>query len=311
MNCELCPLKRSSIHNSRPDPFSLFVAPVAGGEGAEGEGADAEADELLNGVAEDRAHATDLALAAFGEDELEPRALGGGTQGRLEESCGGGTGDPTPTEIHAVGEHLEGLGIGTTADAGVVGPGHVVLRVGEAAGEGRVVGEEKEPGGVSVEAAHREHPAIQVPEAVVHGGAPRGVHPGGEETHGLVKGDDHALEPGADPEAVDEDDVAGGVHGRARRAHLAVIDGDPTSGDPALGLAARADPELREGAAKRPRTRRTQPASGRLPRANVIWPSHTTFPSTRAWPRRVPILLRRRTTSPSRRSWSPAITGRR
>ena len=47
-------------------------APFAGAEAAEVEAADAHADELEDVVAHDRAHAADLALAALGEDELEP-----------------------------------------------------------------------------------------------------------------------------------------------------------------------------------------------------------------------------------------------
>ncbi len=180
-----------TIQHSRPDPFGEVFgvgggkeAPVARGEGAEVEGADADADELEDVVAETGAHAADLALAAFGEDDLEPGALGGGA-------------------------------------------------------------------------------------------------------------------------------APGGVEGWAGRERQTAVDLDPAGGDPAFGLAARADPELGEGPAERPATGRRQRASGRLARANVIRPSHTTFPSTRAWPWRVPILLRRRTTSPSRRTWSPAVTGRR
>ena len=100
-----------------------------------------------------------------------------------------------------------------------------------------------------------------------------------------------------------------------RRGERSTAPADPHAPvrDPALRLAPRADAELRERAGERHRALRLrlQAGPGRSPSANVISPSHASFPSTSARPRRLPILLRIRSTSPSSRTWSPATTGRR
>ena len=94
---------------------------------------------------------------------------------------------------------------------------------------------------------------------------------------------------------------------RSRHAHA-------SGGDPAGRLFSRADPEFREGPGQGDAAlgrRAALQALAPSPRANVIWPSHATFPSTRPTPRRVPILLRSRITVASKSTWSPATTGRR
>ena len=77
-----------------------------------------------------------------------------------------------------------------------------------------------------------------------------------------------------------------------------------------VGLAGR---EGRDGAARHSLTGGAERTRSRScgPSANVIVPSTTTLPSTRATPCRTPIRLRSRRTSASMSTTSPGCTGRR
>src|SRR5512139_1378097 len=55
-----------------PHLLRLQLTPLARGEVAEVEAADADADELEDVVADRRAHPPDLAVLPLGEDDLEP-----------------------------------------------------------------------------------------------------------------------------------------------------------------------------------------------------------------------------------------------
>ena len=214
-------------------------------------------------------------------------------------------------EGQALPQCAQRLAIGDAHDARVVGLREVVPGRGELLAESVVVRQDEKPRGVPVEAPHGKDPPAHVPEGVIDGGPPARVRPGRDEALRLVKRDDHPRRVVADPALVHLDPVTGRVDPAGRRALEGAVDAHPAIRDPALGLAVRRDPELGEGAGERDGARRPQAVPGRSPRANVIWPSHTTFPSTRARPPRLPILLRRRSTSHSSRTWSPATTGRR
>ena len=306
--------REEAPHLLRPE-----LPPLARRQLAEVEPPDAHAHELDDLVPDRRAHPPDLAVLALGEDDLEPgRALA------LPDDAAGGATARGPEDPHlrrprhravverqALPQRAERLAVGNARDARVVGLRDVVLGGREALAEAVVVRQDEEPRGVAVEPADREDPAAHVAEGVVDGGPPAGVRPGRDEALRLVEGDDHPRRVVADPPAVHEDPVAGRVDPAGRPALEGAVDAHAAVGDPALGLAARRDAELGEGAGEGDGARRPQAGSGRSPRANVIWPSHTTFPSTRARPPRLPILLRRRSTSHSSRTRSPATTGRR
>ena len=269
-------------------------------------------------VADRRAHPPDLAVLPLGEDDLEPgRArlpgadAAGAPRGVPRTRTFAGRVERPVVEGQALPQGAERLVVRHAADARVVGLRDVVLGEVRRSPRRWSFVRIEQARGVAVEPADREDPAAHVAEGVVDGGPPAGVRPGRDEALRLVEGDDDPRRVVADPAAVHADPVAGRVDPAGRRALDGAVDADAAVGDPALGLAARRDAELGEGAGEGDGARRPQAGPGRSPRANVIWPSHTTFPSTRARPPRLPILLRRRSTSHSSITWSPATTGRR
>ena len=279
-------------------------APFAGGEIAQGERADRHPHQLDDVVSDGRAHAAHLAVLALGEDDLQPAAV------RAPDPSGAHLRRPGVAirrRGHALAQRAQSLHVRHAAHARVVRLRHVVTGIGEPMAQAVVVGEDEEAGGVAVEAPDREHPLADVAEEVVHSRPPAGIGPGRDVADRLVERDGDAFGVVAHPRAVHG-------HPRPRRIdaprgnehHLAAHRHPPVR-DPAARLAARADAELGEragqgqAACQRPVGGRGGP-SGRAPRrsharpggsspsANVIWPSHTTWPSTRATPRRLPIL---------------------
>ena len=262
-------------------------------------------------MADGRAHAPHLPVLSLGQDDLEP---GGSVPPGPQEA------DPGASGLRPVGEDqprtqgAQGRLLGNARHPGVVGLGHLVLRIGEAMAQAMVVREDEQAGGVAVEAADREDPASHVAEGGVDGGAAPGIDPGRQKAGRLVEGEDDPLGLVAHRAAVHRDPVASGVDPAVGGELDHSRHPDPPGRDPPDGLLPRADAELGEGPGEGDPARGGRGAAqapGASPRANVIWPSHTTFPSTRATPRRLPILLRRRTTVPSSITWSPATTGRR
>ena len=99
-------------------------------------------------MAEDGAHAAHLALAALGEDDLEPGAAGEGGAGErgrgepISRARAGRLTVPRPRSTPSRRARRVSA-VGEAADPGVVGPGDVVLGIGQAAAEGGVVGEDR------------------------------------------------------------------------------------------------------------------------------------------------------------------------
>ncbi len=120
------------------------VAPFAIGQIAEVHLADADALEGLHFEAHELTHAADLALSAFAEDESELAAFGAGDLGGAELPS---------VEFEAVAEEGEGLGRYLARDAHEVFFVDRALTADDRAGDGAVLGEHQEAGGVDVESS--------------------------------------------------------------------------------------------------------------------------------------------------------------
>src|SRR5688572_33225987 len=121
---------------------------------------------------------------------------------------------------------------------------HLVAGIGEAMAQAMVVGEDQEPGGVLVEAAHGEDPPVEVVEELVYGQPPAGVGPSGDVPDGLVERDRHALGFVPRADAVHRDGVPPRIDAARGDADHLPTNGHPAVLDPPLRLAARADAEL-------------------------------------------------------------------
>ena len=93
------------------------------------------------------------------------------------------------------------------AHPGVVGLRHLVAGIGEPMAEAMVVGEDQQAGGVLVEAPHREDPAVEPVQELVHGEPPAGIGAGRDVADRLVERDGHALGLVARADAVHGDHV--------------------------------------------------------------------------------------------------------
>jgi len=243
----------------------------AGGELTEGAGWDvkdqcsvADATNLFNVVADLFEHLAKLAVAAFGEGDLEPRVLATTDLldlcGLREDAVATAAADlveAAAVDHDAAAELVDGLVGGCAGDFDEVGFFYSSGGLGEAVGEFAVVGHEEQTFGEVVEASHgiktwelhvfADGLLLGVLAEELHdGGAMLGVVGGGDVAARLV---DHevALRLGAVEEfAVDADVVAGGVGTGAELGDdLAVYD-DAAFEDDGFGGAAAGDASLGE-----------------------------------------------------------------
>src|SRR5262245_25093609 len=106
-------------------------------------------------MADRGAHAAHLAVAAFGEHDLEPRALA--LRCGADETDQRGTGQAV-LQRDALVENAQGSGVGYAPHAGVVRLRHLVHGLREALTEAMVVRQDQESRGVAVETSDRKDP---------------------------------------------------------------------------------------------------------------------------------------------------------
>jgi hypothetical protein len=219
--------------------------PAGGGDATQGEAADADADESLDGHAEELEHIAQFAVAGLEEGdandgvgalELDELELGDGADGDGALGAvfaGLALAEAAELDANAVEQGL----IDAALDEGLVGLGDVELGVGEGVGEVAVVGHEDEARGLEVEAADGEEPGLGgVIDDLGDGGAVElGLVGGGDEhAFGLV---DHQVELAfrlAEGAAVDEDAIGVGVDEDGQAADDLAIDADATLLDEVL-----------------------------------------------------------------------------
>src|SRR5665811_940106 len=139
-----------------PEAGDLVVAEPAGparSQLAQLQRAEPDAAQLANLVADRLDHAPHLVIAPLADDQLD---LGTAQAPRL-----GRRGRPV-LELHTAGQGLELASIGRFGQAGAVGLGHLVARVGQAVGQSTVVGEQDQAGRVGVETADRIQPRLSL-----------------------------------------------------------------------------------------------------------------------------------------------------
>ena len=206
----------------------------------EGEGADAGADELEDAGAQGLHHAADLAVAAFGEGDLEKRVARGvahtGDHGRKGRAVGKG---------HARPEAVEGSLVQQRGGFHQVGLRYFILRIGKTLAELGVVGEQEEAGGFEVEPPDREDVIREAAEEVVDSGAVIGVVAGGEVTGGLIEQEIDFF-GGAQELTIEGDAVAAERNPVVGILNQVAIDVDPAGVDERAGLRAGNQAEFGE-----------------------------------------------------------------
>jgi hypothetical protein len=217
------------------DLLGRQVAPASRLEAAQGDGADGDADQAHDLVAELGEHAPDLAVLALGQDQLEDgrRALAAHDAGAA--GAGLALGQP-----HAFDQLVEHLLRGLAGDDRLVHLLHAELRVRQAVGQLAVVGEDHEPDARLVEAADGEHALGDLGQEIDHAGPAGGVGIGRDVALGLADGEvDHPLGP--DRLAVEGDFLRLRIDAGAQLADLLAIDRDTALEDQLLAGPPRAE----------------------------------------------------------------------
>jgi hypothetical protein len=204
------------------------------GESADGERADAGADEFEHVAADGFQHAAHLAIAAFGDGDFDEAF------GAIAEAMDVGGARGSVAEFDALAELVELLAGEDGGGFDEVGFGDVEFGIGEAFGELGVVGHQEEAGGVEVEPADGGEEGADVFQQVVDGGAAFGILKGGEVAFGLVE---QQIEGLGDLEraAVEGDFVAREVDPLIGILGEAAVDVDAAGVDPGAGLRAGAE----------------------------------------------------------------------
>jgi hypothetical protein len=227
-------------------------SPAGGGDAAQGEAADADADESLDGHAEELEDVPQFAVSGLEEGdaddgvgalELDELELGDGADG--DGALGAvlaGFAFAHAAELDANGvEH--GL-IDAALDEGFVDLGDVEPWVGEGVGEIAVVGHDDQARGLEVESADGEEPGLGgVIDDLGDGGAIElGLVGGGDEhAFGLV---DHEVELALrrpEEAAVDEDSIGVGVDEDGESTNDLAVDADAALLDEVFAGAAGGD----------------------------------------------------------------------
>ena len=169
-------------------------------EAVVGEGPDAGAHQTAHGVADGLAHAADLAVAALVDDDAQHAGGDDAHRGRRR---------PAVVEVHPQSQAPQGPRCGGAVHLDEVLLLHPEGRMGEALGQGAVVGEDEQPFAVGVEPPHRED-ARFVGHELDHGGPVLRVVRGRDHPSRLVQ------------EVVDQP----GQHGQDHAVETDLVDGD-------------------------------------------------------------------------------------
>jgi len=206
--------------------FVRGVAPRSCSQVAQGDAGDVRAEEAGDGAVETGEHAAHLPLSAFVQ-------LEGATAGAGSGAVGTGR---TVVEVDAAFEASAGGLVERAAFAPhAVALDVFVAGVGEALGEGAIVGEEEQPFAVEVEASDGVQAGL-VGDEVEDGGSPLRVVARGDDALRFVEEQERTGDAGVDGVAV-EVNVATGGDATAERGGDAV-DRDASGGDEVLRLAA-------------------------------------------------------------------------
>ena len=226
-----CSLRqRRSPHRPELIHFGgLELAPRAGLEPFEGQPRVAAAVEPHDRVADRRAHALDLMLAALVQHELDPS--------RAESAGPRGSRRPV-VELDAASEPLESLVGRVALDLGDVDLLDLVARVRKRVRELAVVGEQERAGRVCVEPADRDD-AGGVVDEVDDGSPPLWVARGRDHARRLVQ-EDVGERLQLDGAAVELDPVA--LRHEGVQLTRPAVDGDAARLDQLVGAAPRGDP---------------------------------------------------------------------
>jgi len=131
-------------------------------------------------------HATDLAIAAFDEDDFVP-----GIGSVFDQTDFGGRGFDAAAVVKRDGDAgaqaLEGFFVGLAADFDEIGFGDVGAGLGEFLGKGTIVGEEEEAFAGVIESADRVDAFGKIAEEFHDGGAAFGIADGGDVALGFVQ----------------------------------------------------------------------------------------------------------------------------
>ena len=223
---------------------------------ADGQRADGHPDQFQHLAAYRFHHAAHLPVTAFRDGDLEHCLAAG-----LSQVAHDGRTRRPVFQLDAAAEPAQVFLAQAAACFYQVGFRDLVIRIGDALGELRVVGEQQKTAGVQVEAAHRDHTLFEIPQQVVNRGTALRIAGGGEVAFGFVK-KQVDLAAFADRAAVElhvvafEVDPVVGI-GDAPAVHL-----DPAGGDPLPGLDARAKASLRDHALQC--LQRALPGRGRM-----------------------------------------------
>ena len=126
-------------------------------EALDADGSDGDADEFQHLAVERLHHAADLAVAAFGDGDLEEVSCSSESRTRLTRA--GRVGPSLSSRPERSCSNCSSVRRVDGFDE--VGLGHVEFGIGDVLGEVGVVGEDEEAGGVLVEAADGEDPLIE------------------------------------------------------------------------------------------------------------------------------------------------------
>ena len=182
-------------------------------------------------------HPADLAIAAFGEGDLD-EALGAIADAPHVRGARGAVG-----ERDALAELLQ---LFVAEDGGrfhQVGLRHVERGVGEAFGQLRVVGHQQQAGGIQVQPADGSNEGAEILQQIVDGGAAFGIVERRQVAFGLVEQEVDGVGL-LQRTAVKGDLVAGEVNPLIGILGGAAVDGDASGMDPGAGLRAGAEAGL-------------------------------------------------------------------
>jgi len=135
-------------------------------EVAQGQGAEPDADEVDDRVADGIQHTADLPVFALGDGDPEQ----GMAATLLDKRDFRGQGRAV-FKGHAPAQQVQGFIRDHAFDGGLVGPGSLVAGVGEAVGPFAVIGEQQQSHGIEIESAHGIDPLGDVLYQVGHQGS--------------------------------------------------------------------------------------------------------------------------------------------
>ena len=144
------------------------LAPLAGCQVAKLDRADGNSHQAQRGETDGRGHSPDLAVASLAKSQPEPggghvfaeadwhRTVGQGGSGFQQLNLGRAR--RSISEDNTTTQRFQGCRTGNSLHLHKVGSGVLESRVGQAMGQGTVVGEQKQPFAITIEPANRVNP---------------------------------------------------------------------------------------------------------------------------------------------------------